>query len=74
MKRFSPQSIIVFAIVLAIAGFLLLDASELPSRPSLVRIVAGRLVLANLPYRLVLLCSLGLLGIGLYRLWRQEKV
>ena len=66
-----PKHFIFAGLVLAVAGFLLMEEYE--ERWGLVYNVMNGRTLGIIPYRLVLLCSLALLGWGLYRHWTPKN-
>ena len=73
MNKCQPQIFIVTALGIALSGFALLDGERMSPRPSLIEIINGQLIIAQLPYRYVVLCSILLFCIGLYRVWTAEK-
>lgn len=70
--RYDHRAFIVVGLVGAIGGFLLIDNYRL-GNVSIVGNAMTGMVLSVVPYRYVLLCSLCLIGFGLYRQWIKRK-
>jgi hypothetical protein len=71
LNWYDPKVFVVGGLAGAIVGFLLID-----NYVGLFSIVGNAMrgeVLGVLPYRYVLLCSLCLIGFGLYRQWISKK-
>jgi hypothetical protein len=73
LERFDPRIFIFGGFLVAIVGFLLLDGNRLPSRPSVMHIVGGHLIVGGIPYRFVLLLSVLAVAVGLYLSWTRKK-
>ena len=73
MAKYDPKLFMLGGVVIAVIGFLLLDSYYLPPRPGIVQIVNGKTILFGLPYRYLLLCSVLLIGFGVYRRWQNKS-
>jgi hypothetical protein len=72
MVRLDPKLTILGGIVIAIVGFLTMG-SYFPREGIVWNVMTRNIEWLDIPYRHILICSVLLVGIGLFRLWRQDE-
>jgi len=73
MQEIDAKILVVVGFVISLTGFLLLDGMRLPRSPNIMQIIGGRLIFADIEYRYVLIGSVLLIGLGMYRLFSTGK-